>query len=226
MVKQLLRRVFIEPFEDPLGRLLEHEVVGSCSTLLDVGCGFDSPIRRFAQRLDHTVGVDAFAPYLAQSRASAIHSEYHQADALEMESTFGPRSFDCVVAIDLIEHLEKAQGERLLKAMERVARRKVIVFTPNGFVPQAAYDGNPFQSHRSGWTFEEMRDRGYRMWGVHGWKPLRGERSEPRWRPRVLWATLALWTQPLVERRPKHAFHLLCVKDLGGTRADSSLRSE
>jgi hypothetical protein len=213
-MKRVLRRLLIEPFEEPLARLLEREVVGSCKTLLDIGCGFDSPVKRFSHRLERTVGVDLFAPYISQSREAKIHTEYHQIDALDVESKFGARSFDCVVAVDLIEHLEKPQGERLLEVMERVARRKVIVFTPNGFVPQEAYDHNPYQAHRSGWDLREMRERGYRMWGVHGWKPLRGERSEPRWKPYRLWATIALWTQPLVERRPQHAFHILCVKDM------------
>jgi hypothetical protein len=211
-----LRRRLIEPFEEPLPRLLEREILDDCSSLLDIGCGHASPVRRFSGRLERTAGVDLFEPYLERSRAAGIHSEYHRIGALEIESRFGPASFDCVVALDLIEHLEKADGLRLLEAMERVARRRVIVFTPNGFVPQAGYDDNPYQAHRSGWTVNEMRGLGYRSWGVNGWKALRGERAEPRWRPRRLWGTLALWTQPLVERRPERAFHLLCVKDLAG----------
>jgi SAM-dependent methyltransferase len=213
-VKPALRRLLVEPFEEPLARLLEEEVTACCRTVLDLGCGFDSPLRRFASRLEHSVGVDMFAPYLAQSRDSRIHSEYRQGSALEAVAMFGERSFDCAMAIDLIEHLEKPDGERLLDVLERVARRRAIVFTPNGFVPQESYDGNPYQTHRSGWTPDEMRSRGYRLYGVHGWKPLRAERGEPRWRPRRFWATLALRTQPLVEHRPDIAYHLLCVKDL------------
>jgi len=200
--------------------------MGSCSTLLDIGCGQESPVRRFSARLGRSTGIDLFGPYLERSRDAGIHTEYHQVNALEIESRFGPRSFDCVLALDLIEHLEKEDGLRLLAAMERVARRKVIVFTPNGFVPQGAYDDNPYQAHRSGWDPDEMRSRGYRLWGVNGWKVLRGERALPRWRPRRVWATLALWSQPLVERRPDHAFHLLCVKELPGLASDRETRSQ
>ena len=206
--------MLIEPFEEPLARELEREVVGSCATLLDIGCGRNSPIRRFSRRLERTVGVDLFDGYLAQSREAAIHSEYRQVDALEVDTVFGPRSFDCVVALDLIEHLEKPQGLRLLEAMERVARRKVIVFTPNGFLPQAPYHDNPWQAHRSGWHVDEMRARGYRIRGLYGWKPLRGELGAPRWKPERLWGAVAMWTQPLVERYPEHAFELFCVKDI------------
>jgi hypothetical protein len=214
LVKRIARRVLIEPFVEPLARELEREVVGSCATLLDIGCGHDSPIKRFAHRLERTVGIDQFEGYLERSRETAIHSEYRQVDALEIETVFGPRSFDCVVALDLIEHLEKPQGFRLLEAMERVARKKVIVFTPSGFLPQGEYDGNPWQAHRSGWDPQEMRDRGYRVRGMYGWKPLRGELGAPRWKPVSLWGAIALWTQPLVERYPEHAFEMLCVKDI------------
>jgi predicted TPR repeat methyltransferase len=218
-VKNLMRRVLIAPFEEQLGRLLELEVVGSCDTLLDIGCGYDSPVQRFSGPLERTVGIDVFPPYLERSRRAGIHSECRHVDALAIESVFGSHAFDCVLAVDLIEHLDKPDGVRLLEAMERVARRKVIVFTPNGFVPQDGYDENPHQAHRSGWTPDEMRARGYRLWGIHGWKPLRAERAEPRWRPHRLWATIALWTQPLVLNRPSHAYHLLCVKDLATSPA-------
>lgn len=209
-----LRRLLIEPFEEPLARLLEREIVGSCASLLDIGCGHASPVQRFSRRLERTVGVDLFTPYLERSRAASIHSEYHDVDALDVERRFGARAFDCVLALDLIEHMDKPRGLELLDTMERVARRKVIVFTPNGFVPQSAYDGNPYQAHRSGWWPAEMRERGFRLWGVNGWKALRGERAEPRWKPYRFWATLALWSQSFVERHPDQAFHLLCVKDL------------
>jgi hypothetical protein len=215
--RRLLRRVAIDPFDAQLERELEAEISGSCRTLLDLGCGYDSPIRRASPRLERSVGVDLFEPYLQRSVAAGIHTEYRCMNVMDVGAGFAPGSFDCVVALDLIEHLSREEGFRLLQLMETLATRKVIVFTPNGFVPQDAIDGNPFQRHRSGWTVGDMRERGYRVRGIYGWKPLRGERAEPRWRPRRLWGTLALWTQPLVRNRPEHAFHLLCVKDLPGS---------
>ena len=49
--------------------------------------------------------------------------------------------------------------------MEKVARKKVIVFTPNGFVPQRPYDGNPFQEHLSGWSVDEIHE----LTGIDPW---------------------------------------------------------
>jgi hypothetical protein len=213
-MRRLARRILVEPFDRQLERELEREIVGSCDSLLDLGCGHSSPIRHFSGRLRRAVGVDVFEPYLQRSVAAGIHTEYRCMNVLEAGDHFSPGEFGCVVALDLIEHLPREEGLRLLESMERIASRKVIVFTPNGFVPQEAYDGNPFQRHLSGWSVEEMRSRGYRVVGLFGWKPLRGERGEPRWRPRRLWDQIALLSQPLVRSRPEQAFHLMCIKDI------------
>jgi hypothetical protein len=160
------------------------------------------------------VGVDLHEPSIEQSRAGGLHHEYVRADALSIVETFGPKSFDGVAALDLIEHLPKAQGWDLLSAMEQVACRKVVVFTPNGFLPQTAYDNNELQEHLSGWTSSEFRGRGYRVYGVRGWRLLRGERASIRWRPEMLWTLLSMWSQPFTQRWPEHAFQLLCIKDV------------
>jgi hypothetical protein len=220
-----LRRALVAPFDAQLVRELERELVGSCGTLLDLGCGRSSPVGRFSGRLSRCVGVDAFEPYLQESVAAGIHSEYRCQDVMEIDEAFEPGSFDCVIALDLLEHLTKNDGSELLRMMERVASRKVVVFTPNGFLAQAAYDGNALQQHLSGWDAGEMERRGYRVIGLHGWKPLRGERGVARWKPRALWELLALWTQPLVRLHPAHAFHLLCIKDVSAPAAEAEPRN-
>ena len=211
--RRLDRALFGRLF-DQYPRLLEREVLGSCRTLLDPGCGFDSPVAAFSSRLERTVGVDSFELALAAGRARGIHGESRRMHVLEAEAHFGPRSFDCVLASDVIEHLTREDGERLIGIMERLARRKVVVFTPNGFLPQRAYEGNPHQEHLSGWTAAEMRARRYRVTGVRGWKPLRGELAKPVWRPHPVWARVSALTQPFFESRPERAFQILCVRDL------------
>lgn len=210
--RQLLRRALVEPFDRQLERALMEEIV-DCETLLDLGCGYDSPVRAIAHRFTRSVGIDLFAPYLEKSVAAGIHTEYRCMDALDALDEFGADSFDCVVALDFIEHLERTQGLELLEKMERTARKKVVVFTPNGFIFQPPRDGNTFQEHRSGWHAGDMRERGYRVIGIHGWRPLRGTFGVPRLRPRRLGDLIALWSQPIVRARPEHAFHLLCIRD-------------
>ena len=79
---------------------------------------------------------------------------------------FPAKSVDSVFALDMIEHLEKEEGHKLLEQAERIARRQIIVFTPFDFYPQPYDDSNNrdrwgmeggyWQAHRSGWRPEDF----------------------------------------------------------------------
>lgn len=198
--------------QDYYDRMLERECVGY-KTLLDVGCGADSPVKRFSRRLEKVTGIDSFPPSIDTSRAAGIHHDYKIVNVMDMAKEFPEKSFDVVLAFDVIEHLEKEDGFRLMEMMEKLARKKVIICTPNGFLEQREYDGNRLQVHLSGWEVEEMQRRGYRVQGINGWKPLRGEFAIVKWRPRAFWARVSLMTQAITYNRPKQAFGILCVKE-------------
>jgi SAM-dependent methyltransferase len=200
------------PFHRQHVRLLEREIIGSCQSVLDIGCGAGTHMREIAPYLKYSVGIDVFPPIL--ERARDIYSETRVLDATDVRHAFDNNSFDCVVAFDLLEHLEKHEGYRLLDEMERIATKKVIVFTPNGFLPQEPLDGNEYQIHRSGWSVSEMRLRNYRVSGVHGIKTILGQRSKPRWKPYHFWLAASVFTQPFCTVAPKLAFQIFCVKDI------------
>ena len=187
--------------------------VGNSKSLLDVGCGSNSPIRGFSNRL-HSVGVDSFAPSIERSRAAGIHAEYRLCDVLDIDKEFEAQSFDCVLSLEVIEHLDADQGYLLLKNMEHIARKRVIVFTPNGFLPQDEYDGNPGQIHKSGWEVDQMEQFGYNVIGINGLKCLRGDRAKICWRPKWFWRIVSDFSQFYVRSHPQKAFQILCVKEL------------
>jgi SAM-dependent methyltransferase len=189
------------------GRRLASAVAGATS-VLDVGCGRDGRLADLLTRGTHLVGVD-LVPETPNG-----YDEYIQLDIRQLGMRFNDDEFDCAVALDVIEHLTKSAGMKLIADLERVARRRIVVFTPNGFLPQEPYDGNPHQAHVSGWSVEEMRGLGFAVVGINGWRPLRTERAAFRFWPRALCARLSFLTQPLVTHRPQHAFQLLCVRDL------------
>jgi hypothetical protein len=207
-----LYRLYLKVFPNVYVEL--DQAIGDCRTLLDVGCGSSSPISLFCDRLE-SVGVDAHGPSIESSREKRIHKEYVQMDVMDIGERFPPTSFDCVLAYDLIEHLSKENGLELLTMMESIARRRVVVFTPNGFLAQAGSNDNPWQAHRSGWTPSELQAKGYRVIGMNGWKRLRGDRATTRWRPSLLWSAISDLTQPFVRSRPDRAYQMLCVKDTG-----------
>ncbi len=205
----------------PLEFALAREILSSDS-VLDVGCGTESPLTALPVRPSRLEGVDGHSPAIEASRRRGGHDAFHQLDLRRLAGAFPPRSFDVVAALDVLEHFEKEDGVRFLEALETIAARKVIVFTPNGFLFQGEVGGNPFQMHRSGWDAAEMVARGYRITGIHGWKPLRGSEAGIRFRPGKLWTTISWLSQGLVEARPAHAFQLFCVLDLGGDAGAAS----
>jgi SAM-dependent methyltransferase len=198
--------------EDDYVRALKKECAGG-ETILDVGCGAISPIRYFSRTIKYSVGIDSFAPSIEKSQAAGIHNEYVLMDVMELSGKFPENSFDYVVALDLFEHLEKNEGYRLIAMMEKIARKKIVIFTPNGFQKQSEFDCNPRQVHLSGWKVDEMRGMGYRVIGINGWKPLRGELAHIKVWPNYFWSRISLLTQLYTVNHPKLAFALLCVKE-------------
>lgn len=215
-LRRIAERCFPAHFQE-FDRRLSAVIGDHCASLLDVGCGFDSPIRRLPRRPVRLVGVDGFAPALEQSRALGIHDEYHHMGLLDIGKAFRPKSFECVVALDVIEHLTPEDGLRLLGQMELLATRQVIVFTPNGFLEQAEHYGNPLQKHLSGWAVAQMKDLGYEVTGIGGLSFLKGEIGRIRWHPRALWGAVSLLSQPWTAKRPQLAFSLFCVKPIADT---------
>jgi hypothetical protein len=87
------------------------------------------------------------------------------ADAMRIDELFLPRSFDLVLVLDLIEHLEKPQALELIRKAEAIARRAVVLETPKGFLAQdidiLGMGGDHFQTHRCGFESEELAALGY-----------------------------------------------------------------
>ena len=126
-------------------------------TVLDIGSGI-RPQRVIA---GFTVSVEPCAEYAEILRRE--HPELVVVNALwsEVPRLFAPGSFDHVTILDVIEHLDKDEGRRLLNATIPIARLSVRVFTPLGFLAQEPGEGGidawglhggEWQRHRSGWT--------------------------------------------------------------------------
>ena len=82
----------------------------------------------------------------------------------EAVKKFPPASVDAVFLVDVIEHLEKEEGLRLLKETQSIVRGQIVLFTPLGFMPQTHADrkdawnleGGAWQGHKSGWLPEDF----------------------------------------------------------------------
>ncbi len=188
----------------PVEYLVLRELM-DCDSVLDLGCGRHS-MAAAVSRSTRTVGVEFFKPHFDEAVRSGRHTEYLNADITKVD--FPDRSFDAVVLLDVLEHLPKEEGTRLLEKMQRWARRKVVVFTPNGFLEQDEFDENPLMAHQSGWETREMKALGFRVCGVRAFKSMKkGEDHDHH-------DSLADVTQIVTYHWPEQAFQIFCVKDL------------
>ena len=132
------------------------------STVLDVGCGLS--LKSQFIDADIRVGVDVHRPYLEKIDAKVPYVCVC-ADALQIERLFLPRSFDLVLLLDIVEHLEKPDALELIRQAETIARRAVVIETPKGFLHQnidiLGLGGDHFQTHRCGFETDELAARGY-----------------------------------------------------------------
>lgn len=137
---------------------------GRVKSVLDVGCGLSFKSQYIDAEL--RVGVDVYRPYLEKVDATCPHILVN-ADALDIGRLFLPRSFDLVLLLDIVEHLDKDQSLRLIAMAESLARVAVVIETPKGFIPQDidiwGHGGDTWQTHRCGWEPPEFEAMGYQV---------------------------------------------------------------
>jgi len=203
--------------------ILRHRLEKGDSNMLDVGCGKGRILAIINQRKKrYAVGIDLFLPYLKMAKAKRTHDDHLRCDAQFLP--FRKNSFDTVICLEVIEHLEKKRALACLKAIEDIARFQVVLTTPVGFYPQGEYDGNPLQTHKSHWAPSELTNLGYKVRG-NGLRPLYiDERMIIREhglrgsgflaKPLVYVAFLVSYMlRPLIYFCPSLGDHMICVKN-------------
>lgn len=224
-IENLYHNLFLKRIFHTLIYCLERELRG-CRTVLDVGCGPNSPIK-YCQDIEHSLGVEPFEPYLKESKKRGIHGQYVSGKIENLE--FPKKSFDAVVMLEVLEHLDKESGKKVLKKASGWAKEKVIVSTPNGFFPMGEVDNNPFQKHLSGWTVKEFSRLGFKCYGLAGIKFFyfqnnqveslinEGEAasfSNIRFKPKRLFYIINSLFQIFSYYLPEISFELLAIKNV------------
>jgi SAM-dependent methyltransferase len=129
---------------------------------------------------------------------------------------FADRSFDIVICLEVLEHLEKTDGEKLLKELERVAAKQLILSTPMGKYQQGVFDGNPHQEHKHIWNPADMKEKGYKLKGaglrnLGGKAGIESKHSESvQVLVNMLWVVTSLFTHYF----PSMAGDMVCTKKL------------
>lgn len=201
---------------EPMGILMNlglRKSLNGCQSVLDVGCGVCMTVRNLG--VPQSTGLDGYEPSVKKARELNTHDEIKLGSVCDLAASFPPKQFDACMAMDVIEHLPKEGGYKLMQEMETIARKRVVFFTPSGFKPQGHAEAGDLQAHLSGWEPNEMRAKGYKVIGALGPKGLRGEYHRLKYKPKVFWGLVALVCHLLWTRwRPESAAAILCVKTL------------
>lgn len=118
--------------------------------------------------------------------------------------------------------MPKKTGYEILKRAEKWAKKKVIVSSPNGYIPQKEVDDNHLQKHLSGWNYLEMKELGFKTRGLAGLRILRQEvqndtmgddlMNSIRFSPAPFWFAVTCLSQILVYFFPALGYGVFSVK--------------
>lgn len=147
-----------------LGELIQN-YISKDDTVLDVGCGILFAIDGL--KCKSYLGLDIWLAYLEQvrDRYSVI-----KMDVKNDLYQFLDNSFDVVVSLDLVEHLTQEEAWRVIYHMKRIARKRVIIFTPSKFetndeAVKNAWDLGEcqYQKHQCLLTQQQFEENGFTM---------------------------------------------------------------
>lgn len=175
-----------------LGEIIQNNVM-PYDTVLDLGCGImqattDSMTKtqrhggKVARRLrtgmkmpdvlrcKGLLGCDITDKYLDKAKKyfPVIKLDLNDSNSLDI---FMNKSFDIVMALDVLEHIEYNKSIKIIGNMDRIARKKIIIYTPLKFAENEqenidnAWDmgENPFQKHLSWISPDRFRSWGYKV---------------------------------------------------------------
>ena len=146
-----IRELFLLTYHDIINRELKKNI----NSILDVGCGEGNSIEKIEKAKDvYLVGIDSYTPYLITAKKKKIYDKLIHRNIKKLNIK---ESFDAVLFISVIEHLSKKDGRVILDKFEKIARKCIIVLTPNGYLKQDVSDDNPYQEHKSGKWINELK---------------------------------------------------------------------
>jgi hypothetical protein len=137
-------------------------------TVLDVGPGYGKWGLLIREALDFmdgrhepedfTVTIDGLEAFEYKSPLHDwVYSSIRQGDVTVVADELPP--YDLVMMGDVIEHITKEEGLRVLRSL-LAKSRNVIISTPSFFFNQEVLD-NPFEQHKSLWDRSDFREWPY-----------------------------------------------------------------
>ena len=109
-----------------LGELVQKEVTND-DAVLDLGCGVMQATDELKAKI--IIAVDIWDVYLNQLKYyfPTVKTDLRKLDC------FLDDTYDVVICLDVLEHMEESDALRLIEKMKNICRKKLIIYTPNVF---------------------------------------------------------------------------------------------
>jgi SAM-dependent methyltransferase len=144
------------------------------SSLLDCACGvgkWAGVLRTHLPQMAHSyiVGLDIYRGNLEFTQKYGAYDDLVLADIQHLP--FKNDCFQVCLAAEVIEHVQKKDGQTFLEELERISAGRVVVTTPNGSWPDHSTeyaDGqvNIHEHHTSMWHVNDFTKIGYNVHAI------------------------------------------------------------
>lgn len=149
-----------------------YDATKNGESLLSLCCGIGLELSNLVTQ--NVTAVDIAPQYLSEVKQRCPQAKIIQSDVLGYLKEVAEDSFDVISIIDGIEHMDKETGLMVIKHMKRVAKNKILLFTPQGQSADGYLKNEPhnawgiagadhFQTHKSGWTIDELKSLGFEL---------------------------------------------------------------
>lgn len=198
---------------------LLRKSIGDTKTILDLGCGDGSLMELLSSGKNWQItGIDIYKKSIESANKRNIYKKLIKGDLLKKITKNSLKSkYDVVFFSQVIEHVTRKNGEKILDEIEKLAQKRIVVGTPRGFMeqPHEFLDDNPYQVHKSGWKIEDFTDRGYKVYGVGFWPiwSYHGLGRNASLLKKIISNIISYLTAPLVYFFPSLAAGVIAIKD-------------
>lgn len=164
--------------------------------VLDLGCGTGVAGELLNPKKNHEfTGIDIYEPYLKVCRKRGYYKKLIKTDITKIE--IKEKTFDVVLLLQVIEHLEKRSAEEFINKAVKAAKQCVIVSVPNGHCYQKEYDGSVYHKHISAWVASDLQKLGFKVYG-QGLKLIYGSKSYGGGQNAKWWQKVAIFLVPII----------------------------
>jgi SAM-dependent methyltransferase len=202
------------PYAPYRGSVLRFIDPGHIS-MLEAGCGRGNVARSryFPSGIPTKLGIEIFEPYALTALSSGSYDAVLRGDVRSLP--LKDKSVDCIVCVEVIEHMPKDQGIALIREFERVARCQIVISTTD--IPlkpldeRMATDGNMAMYHQARWKPHEFQDLGFDVYGMYP-RFTEGSSIDP-----IYFLSYLLPLMWLVKHFPKRAKAFIGIKRFPST---------